>query len=171
MSSQRHQAGGAFTEVLSAPPSCSIPPDRADRGRPAGANSRNCKHRRRRHKMRVILGGTRVITNHNRWPIIQPGGGGAGQDTQQKVNGHICSKRSSTNHSQNPTHDTSFKEEEAPTEVAASNYGDIFHPKTGMAAGLSQFWTLSPLLRGHHAHEDGPDVVGVQESLNGVCWQ
>ena len=43
--------------------------------------------------------------------------------------------------SQNSTHDTSSKEEEAKTVVMAFNRGDIAPLTTGMAAGLSQFLT------------------------------
>ena len=64
---------------------------------------------------------------------------GTGQDTQQKANGHIGGKRGSTNHTQNSTHDTSSKEEEAKIGAVASNHGDIAHLTIGMAAGLSQF--------------------------------
>ena len=66
---------------------------------------------------------------------------GTGQDTQQKANGHIGGKRSSTNHTQNSTHDTSSKEKEAKTGAVASTHGDIAHLTTGLAAGLSQFLT------------------------------
>ena len=66
---------------------------------------------------------------------------GTGQDTQQKANGHIGDKKGSINHTQNSTHDTSSKEEEAKTGAGASNHGDIAHLTTGLAAGLSQFLT------------------------------
>ena len=66
---------------------------------------------------------------------------GTGQDTQQKANGRISSKRGNTNHSQNSTHDTSSKKEEAKTGAVASNLGDIAHLTTKMVAGLSQVLT------------------------------
>ena len=68
---------------------------------------------------------------------------GTGQNTQQKANSHIGGKWSSTKHLQNPSHDTSSKEEEVETELEDSTYGDIAHLTTGMAASLSQFLTLS----------------------------
>ena len=66
---------------------------------------------------------------------------GTGQNTQQKVNGHVGSKSGNTNHSQNSTHDTSSNEEGAKTGAVASNHGDIYHLTTGMAVGLGQFLT------------------------------
>ena len=66
---------------------------------------------------------------------------GTEHDTQQKAKGHIGDNRGNKNHSQNSTHDTSPKEEEAKTGAVASNHGDIAHLTTGMAAGLSQFLT------------------------------
>ena len=56
-----------------------------------------------------------------------------------KAKGYISSKRGNRNHSQNSTHDTSSKEEDAKTGAGASNQGDISHLATGMAAGLGQF--------------------------------